>query len=195
MEIGAHDGRSEHSDTSDVIKSLSQNFSPEALQSALKLAMAMKNAPQEEYDSLMRLISQPNEAPDSEEKPSIEAADGCENDNSLEKLQHLPELSDQVEKNNIERDHVVSNGLGEGKDSHIADENAASGNNSYEIEGGSVFTSKDDERFSEVSDEEDKIKDQFRSEADGNIDDCVTTVAVDDVNAAGTLYEIFTQAL
>ncbi|XP_022781852.1 uncharacterized protein LOC111322898 [Stylophora pistillata] len=184
MEIGAHDGRSEHSDTSDVIKSLSQNFSPEALQSALKLAMAMKNAPQEEYDSLMRLISQPNEAPDSEEKPSVEAADGCENDNSLEKLQHLPELSDQVEKNNIERDHVVSNGLGEGKDSHIADENAASGNNSYEIEGGSVFTSKDDDRFSEVSDEEDKIKDQFRSEADGNIDDCVTTVAVDDVNAA-----------
>lgn len=188
METGAHDGTSENSDTSDVIKSLSQKFSPEALQSALKLAVAMKNASQEECDSVMRSTSQANEALDSEEKPSLEV-DRCDNDNGLEKLQQLSELLDQVdevrkvEEDNSERGSVVINGLGEGKDNHIADENAATDDNSYETEGRRVFTTKDDQRFSEVADEKDKIEDQIRFEDDGNIGDCVTAVAIDDVNA------------
>ena len=136
----------------------------------------------------MRSTSQPNEALDSEEKPSLEV-DCCDNDNGLEKLQQLSELSDQVDEvrkvveDNSERGSVVINGLGEGKDNHIADENAATDDNSYETEGRSVFTTKDDQRFSEVADEKDKIEDQIRFEDDGKIGDCVTAVAIDDVNA------------
>lgn len=164
MEDGAQDGVAESSDTGDVIKSLTQNLSPEALQNALTLAVAIKNASQDEYNAVLKLLSQPKVAPDSEEKPSVEA-DGYSNDSSLAKLQQLSELSDQDEEvgkvENSTGDSVEINGEGEGKDGHVADENTGTNNNSFKSEDKSVVTPTEDRKFLELSDEEEKMADEL----------------------------------
>lgn len=62
--------KAESSNASDILKSLTQGVNPEMAESAKKLVIAMKNASEEEYNALLKMLSNSN-TPDADEKPSV----------------------------------------------------------------------------------------------------------------------------
>lgn len=62
--------KAESSNASDILKSLTQGVNPETAESAKRLVIAMKNASEEEYNALLKMLSNSN-TPDADEKLSV----------------------------------------------------------------------------------------------------------------------------
>ena len=177
-------------DAKDEFKSLTQTLPAETAQHVLQLKVAMKNASEDEYNAVLKMLS--NKPLDSEEKSQVEPegsvtlgntnVDGHNGHGSHEVLLETSDNDEEVgdcEENSADKDHSVdAMGQEEGKNGYDADETpldqacvtSDTSDDPVDSVDKSVITLNEDQRLHEISNEAEEVEDDLSNTNENSAD-------------------------